>query len=413
MRYILLLLFIPVLFLQGFDLQAELNAAQPGDTLTIPPGVYTGEYTSAGAGYTVNADGAHIVGSLTITGADQTWDGIEVSQSWTTRSFTNTASLPLSEGLTISAPRTTVRNCYIHDTRVGVGFWEAAPDSTLEGCLIANNGYMLGSTGHGHGLYVQNNTGRKLIRNNVIIGGYSAYAIHAYGQAGRLNGLRFENNVNVGHLLIGGSQPIRGLQFVGNVAYGGQTNIGYGNMSNVDALIQGNTFLTTADISGFSTLTVTGNLFQNAYAVKLRRPAGAVTAIDDNFYTCHLASCPWQFAVDNNYGLATWRAAGFDGNSSVVTGIYGPGWVAIKGRIIVIHNPRNKPSVQVDTGGLAAGQYRLVNALNTGESLAFTAGAPITLPLSGWTVATPQAGAAPLRAWDSKFSVWIVEPLTG
>jgi hypothetical protein len=78
------------------------------------------------------------------------------------------------------APGTRLINLIIHDTRQGVGFWKEATNSEVYGCLIYNNGFQASDRGHGHGIYVQNNNGTKLLAENIIFDQFGV-GIHAYG----------------------------------------------------------------------------------------------------------------------------------------------------------------------------------------------------------------------------------------
>src|SRR3712207_7924820 len=50
-------------------------------------------------------------------------------------------------------------------TGMGFGHWSDSPDSEVYGCIAYSNGY----SNFDHGLYVQNRTGRKWIRDNIFL----------------------------------------------------------------------------------------------------------------------------------------------------------------------------------------------------------------------------------------------------
>ena len=52
-------------------------------------------------------------------------------------------------------------NNTIHDTRMGISMWTEALDSEAYGNVVYNNGFQASDRGHGHGFYIQNNTGTK------------------------------------------------------------------------------------------------------------------------------------------------------------------------------------------------------------------------------------------------------------
>lgn len=65
------------------------------------------------------------------------------------------------------------QNLIIHNIPgSGIGSWKATGGSTIEDCIIYNNGY-IGSRGHGVGVYVQNQSEKtRVIRNNIIFNNY-------------------------------------------------------------------------------------------------------------------------------------------------------------------------------------------------------------------------------------------------
>jgi parallel beta-helix repeat protein len=80
------------------------------------------------------------------------------------------------------APGTKLINLVIHDARQGIGIWQEARDSEVYGNLIYNNGFQASDRGHGHGIYLQNDDGTKLISDNIIFNQFGA-GIHAYGSS--------------------------------------------------------------------------------------------------------------------------------------------------------------------------------------------------------------------------------------
>jgi Right handed beta helix region len=127
----------------------------------------------------------------------------------------------------VQAPHTKFINLVIHDTGHGFGFWKEAVDSELYGNLIFNIGSknLSMSKHHGHGVYTQNNTGTKQIRDNIIFNTYG-WGIHAYPNPGDMQGFDIEGNVifNTGVLndratrynaiLVSGYAPYHGARIV-------------------------------------------------------------------------------------------------------------------------------------------------------------------------------------------------------
>src|ERR1019366_2808888 len=91
-------------------------------------------------------------------------------------------------------PNTKFIDLVIHDTGMGFGFWQEAVNSELYGNIIYNCGTQntMSDKRHGHGIYVQNATGTKMIRDNIVFNQFG-WGIHAYGVA--QNSLLMDGNV--------------------------------------------------------------------------------------------------------------------------------------------------------------------------------------------------------------------------
>jgi hypothetical protein len=388
---------------QPFDLQAELNALQPGDTLTIPPGVYTGAYVSSvsctpAQPCRIEASGAIIDGGLRIDGSDQTWIGLEVMRSdWSTRVLTTTIADPTRHGINIFGARTKIINCAVHDTAEGIDAWITAVDAEIYGCLIYNNGWKDSTgKGRGHALYIQNDQGTKRIRNNIILPGYSGYGIHAYGSAGKLTGFLFEGNTHVNQTwLVGGGQPVDRTTLDGNIVWGSTIDLGlWGNTTNKAITVTNNLIASTLLMSGFQSARVEDNTF-TWMSDQARLSAPGAYLWDENTYHCQYATCPIQFNASVN--AQTWQATtGRDGASSFLYGaklnktIVLPNEYDSTRSAVVIMNQSGAASVVAPVSGT------YTNAQNPAESVTLTKGAPLSM--TGWTAATPIGATAPLRA---------------
>jgi len=121
-------------------------------------------------------------GPLTVMGEYVWFWGLEITNSDPTRVLgDNDTRL---NGLNARAAHIKFINMIVHDNTCGVGFWMEASDSELYGSLIYNNGYQGPNWGMGHGVYVMNDTGSKLIADNIIFDRFG-YGIHAYGETGQ------------------------------------------------------------------------------------------------------------------------------------------------------------------------------------------------------------------------------------
>jgi len=278
-------------------------------------------------------------GATTINGNDTTWRNITFTYSgWSTRVSAQTGSaptdLPTTKALSVFGPRTTLYRCTFHDT-AGPSTWIPAVDATFEECLIYNNGWTAPDRGHGHGLYMQNQTGTKTIKRCVFATGYSDYSIHGYTETAYIQGFDIVECVSIGkELLIGGYQPVDRLSITRCVLWGGTLQTGYGaNVQNGTAVL-------------------TNTILANGAT---RSTAGAWTSLTET-------------GTDTTTG------------DRVLT----------YGGLVVVFNQAGASSVTAPI----AGTYR--NCLNPTETITLAAGG--SLPMTGWTVATPIGAAAPLVA---------------
>lgn len=92
-------------------------------------------------------------------------------------------------------------NLIIHDMGSGIDSWKSALNCEIYGCLIYNigNNQLNGTNweGHGHGLYLQNDTiGEKLIHNNVIFSTFG-YGIKAWQttNTSAIGNFNFQKNI--------------------------------------------------------------------------------------------------------------------------------------------------------------------------------------------------------------------------
>ena len=78
------------------------------------------------------------------------------------------------------APGVKFINCYVHDTAQGFSGYNDAPDMEVYGSISIYNGYIGPDRPHGHGIYVQNSVGSKLIQDD-FVGDNADEGIQAYG----------------------------------------------------------------------------------------------------------------------------------------------------------------------------------------------------------------------------------------
>jgi hypothetical protein len=216
-----------------WDLATALShpaSVKPGDTIWLRGGTYTGSFVSdldGGApctspivvrsypGEIARLDGAGIPPGdppksvLTIESRCGVYRDFEVTDSVNPNPDGGQGTRP--QGLQVVGPDNKLVNLVIHDTGQGVGFWEGAPDSEITGCLI----YYNGNSQLDHGIYTQNLTGTKTLRDNVVFGNYG-FGIHAYTTNSHVNNFRIEGNVSFNNGKLNPANPYKSNFLLGS-----------------------------------------------------------------------------------------------------------------------------------------------------------------------------------------------------
>jgi hypothetical protein len=195
-----------------WDLTTALDqpsAVKPGDTIWLRGGTYTGHFVSHLQGTKNNpivvrqypGERATIDGNyggnevnLTIRGQYAWYWGFEMTNSDPTRVSTGGTAPPTrGSAIQLLGPGTKLINLAVHDTAQGVLTTPAAPDAEVNGCLFYYNGWDGPDRGHGHGIYVQNQTGTKRLADNIIFGQFGI-GIHGYTTDTTLDDIHIEGN---------------------------------------------------------------------------------------------------------------------------------------------------------------------------------------------------------------------------
>jgi hypothetical protein len=179
-----------------WQFQIALNhpsALKPGDTVWLKGGIYKNNFDaqtsfSCKTNGTANApiifrnynneraiiDGNNTYSLYASLGTcSYTWFwGIEV-----TNTLTTSRNVTIGGAVTCTAENMKFINMKVHDTGSGLDCWKTAKNSETYGCIIYNIGNNLNNNGnwegHGHGMYLQNDTfGTKLIHNNIVFSTY-------------------------------------------------------------------------------------------------------------------------------------------------------------------------------------------------------------------------------------------------
>ena len=409
-----------------WDLQTALNqpaSVHPGDTIWLRGGVYAGRFTSAlngtldqpivvrqvpGERATIdggNSDGQAI---LTINGSYTWFWGFEVMSSDPVRVSSQPGSwptdLPRGDGIdsgTGASPGIRLINLVIHDTRQGVSAFSAWSDTEISGCLIYYNGWQSAAagavpTGHGHGIYTQNQFGSKRIVGNILFSGFG-HGIHAYGSSSAfLDNFTIEGNTifvsgtledqNARNLLLGGSSVAVNPAVVGNLLYrsgadmpASDLDLGYA-AGCLNATMTGNYIASNAYFVNCLPATFHGNAF-------VGRITGLTTgAGPDNSVAAGKPTGVRTFVRSNDYEL---------GRANVT-----------------VYNWDLQDSVSVDLSGvLATGdEFEIRNAADFFGAPVVTGsytGAPVAIPMTGLSVASPVGWPAP-RPTGPEFNAFVV-----
>jgi hypothetical protein len=247
-----------------WNLATALSATgrvQPGDTVWLQSGSYTGQWTSKLAGTAAQPVVLRALGRVTIQGrfvleGAHSWLwGVEVTQT--------SAGLINANTVVLNAPGTRLINSVVHHTGgVAVVAFEGSTGAEMYGNLIYGN--------FGHGIYAQNlSTTPKQITDNLIFNaGGAHYGIHLYTENGGLKNFHVQGNFawhngqGQPELLYGGCHNVSGGVVRENVLWhrnrgGTNTRIGYGEPQwgcdpARDMLVEGNTI-----VSGWPALRMT------------------------------------------------------------------------------------------------------------------------------------------------------------
>jgi hypothetical protein len=392
---------------------SSASPAQPGDTIWLRGGTYWGPFTSylnglatlpicvrQYPGERATLDGAlsPTVPTLTVLGAYAMYWGFEITNSDTNR--VNGAG-SRGTGLDIYGPHTQFINLVVHDAETGIGFWTPAIGAELYGNIIYNNGDDGPDRGHGHSIYVQNDTDTKLIANNILFNSFS-FGIHAYTAAGAINNLAIDGNITFNHgmlslksgaksnLLLGGGQVAHHSTISNNYSYypsglGRGADIGYTTACD-EASVTGNYFVGATSVN----LNCTRLVFDGNLAAGTTSGAVTVTYPTNSYYDTRPTGLQ-QFVRPN---------------------LYEPGRANI-----AVYNWDRQPQVAIDLSqaGLTQGQsYEIRDAENFYGTpvVVFTySGAPVTIPMTSGPV-TPPVGNAPVAPVDTKpeFGAFVLLP---
>ncbi|HVH69063.1 MAG TPA: Ig-like domain-containing protein [Gemmatimonadales bacterium] len=382
-----------------WDLNTGLSggngAVQPGDTVWLRGGTYTGQFRStltgtAAAPIVVRQypgeraiiDGAGSTNDTFVAdGAYSIFWGFEVTNSDPVRCC-STSSFFRADAMVNHAPHTKFINMIIHDTGPGYYTWTQFADVEIYGAIIFNVGYDGSDRGHGHSMYLKNDVGPLLVRDNIVFNSYG-YGFHCY------------------------------------------TNTGDGLLNGID--LEGNTAFNSGTLSAQGTSGNLGNLGQP--------PANNMKMIDNmTYFSPGIGGSNWLLGsgdgllATGNYvvggtGMSegTWTNATITGNTVITTGptptqplvfvrpnAYEPGRASV-----IIYNWSRQATVSVDLSSvLSVGsryEVRNVQDIFGPPVLSGTFGGTISFPMAGITPPTPIGlSSSPSPVTGPDFNVFIV-----
>jgi uncharacterized protein YjdB len=432
---------------------------QPGDTIWLRGGTYTGKQVSTVAGVsgkpvvvrqypgeraTLDANG--ITGDhFVVKGGWTVFMDFEVANSNSTRYFNSTSNGMRPNNVVNNASNTKYINLKIHDG--GVAFYSYRGQTNVEvyGCLIYNNGWMGSDRGHGHALYIQSDYGPVLLKDNVLFNQFG-YGVHIYGNAGSgsLNNIRLEGNVafnngtlatsgTAANILYGGASTSTGAAVIGNLTFhspgvsGTNMRVGYSTTRNGGATVQGNYVVggsTVFDMGYWSSAAVSGNTWVGPSGIiSFNDPSTAGKSFSSNSHQRDPSTSSWKFK-GSSYSFSGWRSAtGLGSTDQALTALPTATKVVVRanphvpGRAVVtVYNWGKQSSTSVSLNGvLSSGdQYVVRNAQNP-------FGPPVASGTYGGSISVPLTAIAPVApvGWTSKkapstgtdFAVFVVEKL--
>jgi hypothetical protein len=319
-------------------------------------------------------------------------------------------------------------NLVIHDMGSGLDLWKTAKNTESYGCIIYNIGNNLNNNGnwegHGHGMYLQNDTiGTKVIHNNIVFNTF-AYGIKIWQTTTTAAIGNFDIQRNI---VFNGGATSENLGGVGNNS---RTHNFFVVANGVNNPITNTVIKHNCTYSGTNTPRPPVNAFGLNYGVKNM-------VLDSNYLTCQTRlgfnNTPiFDASVKGNkiiagipaeYGIYLWGFLQFDFPENdyypslpqngleyfILPNKYEP-----NRSHIVIYNWDGSSTIQVNAAeaGLKTGdKYALVNVMDYYNDIdrgTVLPGDMINIPMSGHTYAAVTGSAKPSVSQFPKFGVFVI-----
>jgi uncharacterized protein (TIGR03437 family) len=444
-----------------WDLPAALSGAagkiQPGDTIWLRGGTYRPPNPNGFNSTIVGTPGSPIVIrnyqgeratldgkgteiTLSVNGGYVWFWGLEITDSNTTRTTNQTGGVhPNAYGVGVYAPGVRFIDNVVHDTAQGFSAYDASNDSVFYGNLSYYNGFVAPDRNHGHGFYMQNIAGTKLLQDN-IVGDNADEGFQIYG-SGNANVVGFRVFGNASYNSSSWPAPHYQYNFV--VAGGASRkdiffnqNYSFFDPAADAGLVDFGQYTPGQDIK------VTNSVFVGGYTgPDVSMQAGPVVFTGNKSYVrssavqqARLELGPgqntngWTWDTNQYYGknlfftgttdgnsahgvnldFNGWKTAtGFDANSSLSDGPPTGTWIYVrrneyesKRANIIIYNWDLNDSVAVDLSTVlqSGDSYRIQDAQNFYASPVVSgtySGSPISIPMKNLAKAAPVGFKAP------------------
>ena len=447
-----------------WNLQTALNGGggrvQPGDTIWLRGGTYSGTFSSNLNGNAANwivvrqypgeratLDGGTILNDvLTVNGSYTMYWGFELMVSGTQRfGAAGTGTGLRGDGVYVnSAHDVKLINLIVHDVGHGTYLENTAHNIEVYGWIIYNGGYQDNIRSDGHGIYIKGDgIGWKIARDNVIFNQFG-FGIHGYAESNtQLKQLVFDGNVvfNSGtpssyenpNMQLGGLTIADNDTVTNNMTYyspgvtssgNGGVRIGYNSTANGTAVFRNNYIIggtLTLDMGYWANLTVQGNTIAGP-SVLLAQHDGASASTQlwsgDMHYRDPNASA-WMIG-NSSYSFANWESRSGATDQASATMPSAPKVFVRPNRYeagranIVIYNWTLQSSVAVDLSGVVTpgNRYEVRNVqdiFGTPVVSGTYSGGTINVPMNGVTPPQPIGGAfGTLHKTGPNFDVFIV-----
>ena len=447
-----------------WDLQTALNGGngrvQPGDTIWLRNGTYSGTFSSnlngtAAAwivvrqypGERATLDGGSIQNDvLQVNGSYTIYWGFELMESGTQRFGTAGTGTGLrGDGVYVNgAHDVKLINLIIHDTGHGTYTEDAAHNIEIYGWIIYNGGYEDANRSDGHGIYIKNDgIGWKIARDNVIFNQFG-FGVHSYAETTtHLKNLVLDGNVSFNNgtpsdfenpnMQLGGSVVADNDTVTNNMTYyspgvtssgNGNVRIGYSSTVNGTAVFRNNYLVggtLTLDVGYWTNLTAQSNTIIAPTVVLAQHDPGSASTQhwSGDMHYHDPAAQAWQFS-GSSYTFANWESHSGAADQASATmpstpqvfvrpNRYEPGRATI-----VVYNWPLQSAVSVDLTGIVktGSQYQVRNVqdiFGTPVTSGTYAGGTISIPMGGVNPPQPIGGSfKPLIKTGPNFDVFVV-----